>query len=581
MKTNRVTLSRRSFLRAATLSTGLALAACAAPSAQTPGAAPKAEEPAIGETPVAEPAQPAAQPAQPAAERVFTMPMLAYLGDPGAGVDPGTSGSTASVMINQLTFSPLVYFDENLKAQPLAAESWETKDGQVWTFKLRKDIKWSDGTPVTAADYEASIKRNLAPDLAGVLYTLEFIKNATQYYSKEIDNPDEIGVKALDDYTLEFTLEKVTPYFDIVVTYPNYAAVPLKVIERYGNADWTKPENIVTCGPFKLVEWIPDQQMTFAPDPNYFGQKPGVDKFVIKMIKQEAAAMAAYETGELDFAEVAVGDIARVKADPTLGAEYSSKPNQLTQYLIIRSQTLEPLNDPRVRQAFAMAIDRDIVCNVALQGAYIPAYQFIVPGLPGYDENLGQELAFNPGKAKELLAEAGYGEGGKPMPTLYINSNQTDTYQTLFETIQAMWKENLGVEVTLELMEASARGEWAKRKPPMPHFWRQGWGNDYPDSASGMNFMKSTPKNDAIWTDNPDYAWVNAKFDELVDAAAIELDETKRAELYKQAQQILIVEDPKIIPLYYGANNIVVKPYVKGLIQNGLGTDFRFVSVEK
>ena len=233
-----------------------------------------------------------------------------------------------------------------------------------------------------------------------------------------------------------------------------------------------------------------------------------------------------------------------------------------------------------MRQAFAMAIDRETLCSTILQGAYLPAYQFLVPDLLGYDAELGQELKFDPAKAKQLLADAGYPDGAG-LPKIYINSNQTDTYQTLFEAVQAMLKDNLGVEVELALMEASARGDWLKKKPAVPHLFRQGWGNDYPDPHSGMSFLKTPAPQAAVWTDSPDYVWSNKTFDELVDQAGVETDEAKRADLYRQAQQILIVDDPNIIPLYYVANNYLVKPWVKGIVFNGLGFDLRFLSIEK
>ena len=194
--------------------------------------------------------------------------------------------------------------------------------------------------------------------------------------------------------------------------------------------------------------------------------------------------------------------------------------------------------------------------------------------------NLNSELHYNPDKARELLAAAGF-EGGKNFPSFFVNSNQTDVYQTLFEAVQSMLKDVLGIDMQLALMDANARTTWRDTKPYKLHLWREAWGPDFPDSHNSFNFMLQarslTPKTNK---DHPEFQYKNTKFADLVNEAAKESDAAKRQELYKQADRILCYEDPDIIPLYYSLNNYLVKPRVSGYWINGMGINYHNVAVE-
>ncbi len=391
-------------------------------------------------------------------------------------------------------------------------------------------------------------------------------------------DPDTIGVKALDDYTLQFELVGPAGYFPIMAQYVTYVPLPQAPIEEFGKDNvWNQPEHILSNGPFKLTEWVRDQYMTMVPNEHWFGYadtKPGVDKITIKMIKNQATGIAAYETGELDVIEVPTGDLPRVQADPELSKQLITYAELLTQYMQIRPGT-KPFDDLRVRHALAMAIDRDAISEV-LVGAVKPAYQFMPPTMLGYQEDLIPEMRYNPDGARALLAEAGF-PGGEGFPKFWINSNHTDDYQTMFEAISSMYKDVLGIEMELALMDPGARGAWADQEPFRPHLWRERWGMDFPDTHNSMNFMAGKlAKNEK----HPEWVWVDEKFKELVMQAGTEADPKVRHELYKQTDRICCWENPIIIPIYYAVSNLMMKPRVQNVWVTGMGPNYRNVIVE-
>ncbi len=575
-------ISRRSFLALTALTTTSALVACtqaATPAAPQATGAPAAATSAATEAPTTAPTS------APAAvqERVLYLNSPAFYGDPGGGTDPGCSGGMNTVFANQLMFSALTYFDEKMQPQPDSAESWKpNSDSSVWTFTLRKDLKWSNGQPITAKDFEWSIKRNASPDIScggGIIYMLDIIKGVTDYVGKKNTDPNSVGVKALDDYTLQFTLNGPAAYFPVMVEYPNYAPVPQQAIKDFGkDTQWTQPQHVLSNGPFKLVEWVRDDHMTYVPNQYWFGysdKKPGLDKIVVKMIKNTATAVAAYETGELDVLEVPTGELPRITADPVESKQMVKFAKLLTQYMQIRPGT-KPFDDIRVRNALAIAIDRESIAKV-LNNTVVPAYQVLAPGMLGHDDNLIPEMAYSPDKARKLLADAGF-PGGQGFPKFWINSNTTDDYQNMFEAISAMYKDVLGLNMELALMDPGARGAWADQTPFRPHLWREMWGMDFPDSHNTMNFMAS--KLNPNTTIHPEYNWKDNKFGPLVKQAAQEVDPQKRADLYKQADRIGCWENPIIIPIYYAISELLIKPRVTDAIINGMGITYRNIAIK-
>lgn len=553
---NAMRLTRRAFLRA-TAATAGTLAALLAGCAPLPPLAPTTNPPPTAST----------------KPRILRINMPLNRGDVGAAADPGCSGAVHSYFINSLMFSALVALDEKLRPTPDIAASWQPNaDGTVWRFNLRPDVTWTDGATVTAHDFEWAVKRNLAPDLycGGQFWQLVDLKGARAYYTGEQKDAATVGIRALDDRTLEVTLENPSAYFINLASLPSFMALPRQVIGKVGDQAWTQPQNMIGNGPFRLAEWITEKQMIFEPNPRYHGGAPGVDRLVVNMIRQESTALAAYEAGELDMVEVPPAELARVKADPRLGPEGQSNPEIATMHLRLSVQ-LKPFDDVRVRHAFARAIDRETLCNKVLQGIGQPAYQFLPPNMLGHDGRIGRELAFDPERGRALLAAAGY-PGGKDMPLIYWQYEQNETYQTMFEALQAMLLEHLGVRTELAPTEAGARAAWRTQRPLRPHFYRQLWGADYPDPHNFMAILYTTPppQND-IWKNTPELIYSNKAFDDLVWQAAREQDAARRVELYHQCERSLLIDDPAIIPLYYPVRHRLIKPSVQGLIINGLG----------
>ncbi len=547
-------LTRRDFLRASAAGVVAALLAGCAP---LPPLAPAANQ----------------SPAATSKPRVLRINMPLNRGDVGAAADPGCSAAVHSYFINSLMFSALVALDEKLKPVPDIAASWQPNaDGTVWRFNLRPDVTWTDGAVVTAHDFEWAVKRNLAPDLycGGQYWQLVDLKGARAFYTGETKDPAAVGIRAVDDRTLEVTLENPSAYFINLAALPSFMALPRQVIEKAGDQAWTQPQHMIGNGPFRLTEWVTEKQMVFEPNPRYHGGAPGVDRLVVNMIRQESTALAAYEAGELDMVEIPAAELARVKADPRLGPEHQSNPEIATMHLRLSVQ-LKPFDDVRVRHAFALAIDRETLCNKVLQGIGQPAYQFLPPNMLGHDSRIGRELAFSPERGRELLAAAGY-PGGRDMPLIYWQYEQNETYQTMFEALQAMLLEHLGVRTELAPTEAGARQAWRAQRPLRPHFYRQLWGADYPDPHNFMAVLYTTPPPQAdIWKNTPELIYSNRSFDDLVWQAAREQDSARRVELYRQCERILLIDDPAIIPLYYPVRHRLIRPTVQGLIINGLG----------
>lgn len=512
-------------------------------------------------------------PGSPSRPRVLRLNMPLNRGDVGAGADPGCSGAYHSYFVNSLMFAALVYLDERLQPASDLAASWQSSDdGAAWRFTLRPDLRWSDGQPVTAHDFEWAVKRNLAPDLycGGQYWQLVDIAGARAYYTGETADASTVGIRALDDLTLEVALENPAAYFLSLAALPSFMPLPRHIVEQAGQQDWIQPQLVAGNGPFLLTEWIPEQRMVFAPNPGFHAGPPGVDRLELNMIRQESTALAAYEAGELDMVEVPPAELARIRNDPRLGPELQSNPELTTMHLRLSVQ-LKPFDDVRVRHAFALAIDRETLVQKVLPGIGRAAYQFLPPNLLGHDGETGRELAFDPGRGRELLTEAGY-PSGRDMPLVYWQYEQNETYQTLFEALQAMLLEHLGVRTELAPTEAGARQAWRTERPLRPHFYRQLWGADYPDPHNFMAVLYTTPPPQAdIWQNTPELIYSNAQFDQTVRQAAREQDPARRAELYRRCEQILVLEDPAIIPLYHALRHRLIKPTVQGLIINGMG----------
>ena len=447
----------------------------------------------------------------------------------------------------------LTEFDEDLNPQPAIARSWDfSEDGKKIIFHLRDDVLWSDGRPLKAEDFEYSWKRLLNPATgAEYAYFLYDILNAYEYNTGRIKDPDKVGVRAIDDHTLEVRLKKPVVYFPSLTTFMVTFPMRRDIVERYGNR-WTDPEHIVTLGPFRVKEWFHEYKLILERNERYYGKRPYLDMVVMYIVGERNTALSLYETGDIDFVELPTLAIPRYRSHP----EYTNYPI-LRGYYYGFNVKKPPFDDVRVRRAFAMAIDREELRGV-LQGSGIPTSSWIPQGMKGYNPGIG--LPFDPERARRLLAEAGYPDA-KGFPDIELVFNTDMLNKLVAENVQAQLEKNLGIRVSLDNQEWKVYLSKLSEDPPA--FYRLGWGADFPDPDNFMNLFTS-------YSGNNHTNWANPIYDRLVSEASIERDEKKRMALYDRLQRILVEEDVPIIPLFSTRGNVLIKPYVKGLELNSM-----------
>lgn len=472
-------------------------------------------------------------------------------------------------------FDGLMRYNTQGQLEPSIAESYTvSEDKLVWTFKLRKNAKWSNGEPVTAQDFEYSWKTALSPEVASEYsYQLYYIKNGEKYNAGEITNPDEVGVKALDDYTLQVTLEAPTPYFASLLTFTTYLPINKKLDQA--NPDWAKSaDNYVSNGPFKLTKWEHNHVIEMEKNPNYWDKdKVKLDKIIFYMVEESTTEMTMFENGEIDWGP----------NPPPAELERLQKEGKLTinpylgTYYYMFNVTKKPFDNVKVRMALAMAIDRESIVKNITKAGEIAATAYVPPGIPDAQPGSDFRLVggdffkpYDPEKAKQLLAEAGYPEG-KGFPKFVILYNTSERHKTIAEAIQRMWKETLGIECTLTNQEWKVYLD--NRTNLNYDVARAGWIGDYTDP---MTFID-------MWVTgggNNDTGWGNAQYDEYVRTAKSTDDQTIRMDAMHKAEAILMQEMP-IIPIYFYTRPELIKPYVKNAYTSALGyTDFKYAYIE-
>lgn len=482
------------------------------------------------------------------------------LGTEPPGLDWHTATDSNSFDVVSNLMVGLTQYTNELRAAPSCAESWEVLDnGKRYLFHLKDSIKWSDGKPVTAHDFEYAWKRLLNPDTAAqYAFFLYDIVNAREFNTGKIKNADELGIKALDDRTFEVRLRKPAAYFIYLTAFCSSFPMRRDVVEKWGNR-WTEPAHIVTNGPFKLTKWQHEYKIELTANELFHEGVPKLKKIKMFMVPEASTAFALYENNELDFIDnrsFATPDVERYKDSP----DYKNFPLLRANYLAF-NVSKKPFTDVRVRRAFAMAIDKSVFPRILRRGER-PASSWIPPALAGYAPDSG--LPFDPAAARKLMAEAGYPDGkGFPKPELLYPSR--DDARLTVEATQDELKRNLGVEIGLVNMEwkvylATVR----KDAPPM---YRNSWGADFPDPETFMNLFTS-------YNGNNDSHWSDPAYDKLIERAEAELDPKLRADLYRQADRMLCRDAVPLVPTYLATQNIMVKPWVKGIAINPLDLQF-------
>ncbi len=476
-------------------------------------------------------------------------------------LDPSyTNNSFASPFLTNL-FEGLVTYDENGELAPGNAESWEAnEDMTVYTFHLRDGLKWSDGSPLTASDYVYSALHVMTPATTSQYVNMmtDYIVNGQEYYDGTA-TAEEVGVKALDDTTIEYTLKQPTPFFADVASMWVYAPVQEATVEANGDKWSTAADTYVCNGPFKVSEINMGESVVLTKNENYWNaENVTLEKLTFRYILDLSTALTAYENGEVDgVRNIPAGDIARLKAE-NAGTHTANVYG--TVYYNINCQA-EPYNNPLVRKALNLAIDRESLINNVAQLDAQPAYSILAPGyvVDGKDILEGRsefEMSHNANveAAQAALAEAGY-PGGEGFPTLKLSFYSDDTVKKVAEALKEMWETNLGI--TVEVTSAEWAVFYSEVQSGNYEVAAMGWSADY---VNPMSFLPLLVTGDVTNTS----FYSNSEYDAMVEQVKVESDPAKFGELVKAADDLASSEYP-VIPLYYKADTYLLKDYVSGV----------------
>jgi len=532
-----------------------ATGATAAPTAASSGAttAPTAAGAAAAQpTPTQPQAAAAPQPSGPQ-----EISVNALQGEPDT-IDPNRSSFNTEAAVIRQVFEPLLVFDKDLKPVPGAASSYDVSpDGKTYTFHLRAGAKYSDGQPVTAKDFVYSFRRILDPATAAEyasFFTDAGIVGAADFNAGK-GSADAVGVKAIDDNTLQIQLEASIGYFPNLVALWVVPPIRQDIVEKAG-AGWTQdPSTYIGNGPFMMSEWVHQDHITLVPNPNYNGQKPTLTRVTLLMVTNGEADYAAYRNNERDWTLVPDADVQAVRNDPQLSKE-AVEYTELTTFWLIMNNAKQPLDNPQVRKALSKAIDRTALIRDVASGVGKPATSMIPPGMPGFQADLGKDIDFDAAGAKSLLSQAGFSDPST-FPNLRFRYATTSANQSRAEFIQAQLKQNLGINVQLDSMESKAYQAAYKDKDYELAFG--GWGADYPDPQDWMGSLFGCNAS------NNKYNYCNQQFDQASAKGDTGMDQTARLMAYAQAQTAL-VNDLPVAPLYYRGRMVLVKPWVQNLV---------------
>jgi len=535
----------------------------------------------------------------PSAKAAVAQELTYNLGTEPEAIDPAIITSIPGVSMVAQVFDGLTRLDNKNAPQPAIAKSWTiSKDLKTYIFTLR-DAYWTNGTPVTAYDFEYAWKRALSPELAAsYAYQLYYvyggqafntsIKVGTKYYvqavdakgnpltktvggkvvpvpnmTKQIDPSKNVGVRALNAKTLKVYLQSPTIYFLNLTAFPTLYPVCKAVVST--NDKWASdPTNYVTDGPFKLTQWSHNDKMVFVKNPTYWDKNNvKLTKITYLMVENESTALSMYESGQLDAAAfvplselpklVASGD---VKIFPYLGTYYG-----------MVNVTKKPFNDVRVRKALNLAIDRKAITTSITKGGQIPALAFVPGGIA--DAAAGSDFRKVGGSyfkdndiatAKALLAQAGY-PNGKGFPAFTFLYNISEANKTIAEAIQGMWKKNLGITCTLRSEELGVYR--ADRSALNYDVGRANWIGDYMDPNTFLDMWVTGSGTNIT-------GWSNKSFDALIAKAKVTVDPKARMATLHAAEKILMTDMP-ILPIYHYTNPVLLSKHIKNFYESTLG----------
>lgn len=460
--------------------------------------------------------------------------------------DPHTTYGSGDKRI----FSGLVAFDPQLNLTPDLAESWDVSpDGMTYTFHLRQNAEFHNGLAVTAQDVLYSLERSASPELASET-ALTYLGDIVGIREYAQGNADHIsGLTVIDDYTIQITIDAPKPYFLLKLTYPTAFVLNKENVES--GEEWYRQPN--GTGPYRLIEWIRFERKVYEANADFYLGEPSIPYIVENLYSGYAQQL--YETGDVDIA--GAYSIERF-TDPTepLFNELRTGVSLCTSYVVFDT-TQPPFDDVNVRKAFSLAFNRQQFLDVVWDGHALPAIGVYPPGLPGFNIAL-QGLPYDPAQARELLKQSKYG-GPEGLPTIiFTNSGTGTSVSGDVAALAQMWKQNLGVTITIENLEPNFYYDQIY-SGNHGQLFDGGWCADYPDPENFADVLFHTGSNQ----NNGGYS--NPQLDSILEAARIEPNVTERIAMYQQAEQMLVDDAAALFTVHHLSYELV-KPYVKGYV---------------
>ena len=458
-------------------------------------------------------------------------------------LDPALITSQIDMRVAYALFEGLTTFNRAGVPVPGVAERWEiSPDGTVYTFHLRRDALWTNGEHVTATDFVNAWRRVLTPETASeYAYQLHYLKNGQRFNDPTAHFTDfaQVGVHAPDDRTLQVELEHATPFFLDLCCLSTLLPVPLATVRQWGDA-WIKPDHLVSDGPFTLAEWRINDHIRLQKNPRYW------DHDHVRLNTVDALPIS-HANVALNFFSAGLCDLIMDKGlvPPVLVGELRAKPYfhsapYLGSFFLRFNCSRPPFNDPRVRQAFSLVVDKRLITEKITKAGEPPAYSFVPPGAGGY-EPPAPGLGYDPERARRLLAAAGYPDG-KDFPNVSFLYNGGEQNQYIGVELKSMFEHELGVSLSLRPQENKV---YLRTMNALDYdIARSSWIGDYNDPNTFLDLYVTGGGNNRC-------GWSDPRYDALIAAAATELDRTKRFDIFRRAEQILVSEQTPICPLFY------------------------------
>ena len=485
-------------------------------------------------------------------------------------IDPQLSTDINGGTVNDLTSEGLIRKGKDGKLEPGLAEKWEVSEDKLkWTFHIKEGLKWSNGDPITAQDFKDGWVRALDPKTASQYARMIFpVKNAEEFNSGKA-KAEDLGIKVIDDKTLEVTLHSPLAYFEDIVTFKTYMPLEEKFYKETGDKYFTDADKTLSSGPYILKEWVRGSEMILEKNPNYWdAANVKVDKVVLKFTKDSGASLNAFKNEEVDVVEVTVDQAKEFKDDPRLVLS-----NDGSVWYFLFNTKIKALSNAKIRKAFVMAVNRDELVNKVLDGRGKVA-KTLVPteiGIKGLSKDFPEEVptsipGFNPEEAKKLLAEGLKELGMDKLPELEMIFNDNGNNKLIVVYLQESLRKNLGVELKLSAMTFPERIERMKQKNFDIVY--AGWSGDFHDPITYLDLFTTKGGNN--------YGeFSNARYDELVKIANSSGDQAVRMPALVEIEKIISEEMPVGV-LYHRKKSYLVAPKVKGLGFTAIGGEYYF-----